>query len=167
MINPDHLLQQADKLIASSKAGRPRQADLRRAVSAAYYAVFHSVLAAAADNFVGPTKRREISYGLAYRRVDHRWLRELCSCITKTTMPTKFQPFQPAGGFGSELRAFSGAVGTLQKARHDADYDPLFRLGIREARNRIALARSALSHLDKAPQHERVSFLSLLLFEPR
>jgi len=45
--DPDELLQQADAL-----AGKPAatQADVRRAISAAYYAIFHFCMTAAADN---------------------------------------------------------------------------------------------------------------------
>ena len=39
----DDLLSQANRLAAAS-TGRPRQADLRRAVSASYYALFHLLI---------------------------------------------------------------------------------------------------------------------------
>jgi hypothetical protein len=48
ILNPDHLFDQADRLIVST-AGPPRQVDLRRAISAAYYGVFHIVATAVAD----------------------------------------------------------------------------------------------------------------------
>src|SRR6516225_6669624 len=78
ILNPDHLFEQAEELI-SPRAGRPRQVDVRRAISAAYYAIFHAIITAATDQFVGVTNRDESRYGLVYRSVDHRWLRELCT----------------------------------------------------------------------------------------
>src|SRR5215216_7618181 len=42
ILNPEHLFDQAEKLILSPPAGRPRQVDIRRAISAAYYGVFHA-----------------------------------------------------------------------------------------------------------------------------
>jgi uncharacterized protein (UPF0332 family) len=52
ILNPDQLFEQAEKLIAIP-AGRPRQVDIRRAISSAYYAIFHAIITAAADQFVG------------------------------------------------------------------------------------------------------------------
>ena len=53
--DPDHLLDQADRLIASTGGGTARQVDLRRAISNAYYALFHAVTAQAVDDLVGST----------------------------------------------------------------------------------------------------------------
>ncbi len=52
----DDLLEQAGRL-ANSGALKPKQVDLRRAVSAAYYAVFHSFCRNCADTLVGTSKR--------------------------------------------------------------------------------------------------------------
>src|ERR1700691_675527 len=79
ILNPEHLLEQANRLIAPPPAGPPRQVDVRRAISAAYYAVFHATLAAAADQLVGVTKRASSGYTLVYRSIDHKELRELFS----------------------------------------------------------------------------------------
>jgi hypothetical protein len=40
ILNPEHLLQQAERLIQPPPAGPPRQVDLRRAISGAYYDAF-------------------------------------------------------------------------------------------------------------------------------
>ncbi len=84
VLNPDHLLDQADRLITPPGGGAPRQADLRRAISNAYYAVFHAVVAQAADDFVGITHRASPRYGLVYRSIDHKSLRKLCEDVKKT-----------------------------------------------------------------------------------
>jgi hypothetical protein len=63
ILNPDHLLEQADKLISPPAAGPPRQVDLRRAISSAYYGLFHSCLTAAAahgDVAMAVQAKREI-----------------------------------------------------------------------------------------------------------
>jgi hypothetical protein len=60
IFNSDHLFEQADKLIVS-QAGRPRQADIRRAISAAYYGLFHAIVAKAVDQFVGATNRDKVT----------------------------------------------------------------------------------------------------------
>ena len=91
ILNPDHLFEQADKLI-TPQTGRPRQVDIRRAISAGYYAIFHATITAAADQFVGPTNRDESRYGLLYRSVGHKWLRELCKEVQKKTLSSNLRP---------------------------------------------------------------------------
>lgn len=76
VLNPDHLLEQADRLLAPPGGGAPRQVDLRRAISNAYYSLFHAVLTDAADDFVGSTHRQSPRYALVYRSVDHKSLRK-------------------------------------------------------------------------------------------
>ncbi|MCW5557855.1 MAG: hypothetical protein KIT22_08490 [Verrucomicrobiae bacterium] len=74
-INPSHLLDQADRLASLPAAGAPKQADLRRAISNAYYAVFHATMAVVADQLIGATRRGSIEYGLAYRFASHKALK--------------------------------------------------------------------------------------------
>lgn len=52
MISPDGLLDHARRLAGEGK-GRPPDADLRRGVSAAYYAVFHDLTDRAARHIIG------------------------------------------------------------------------------------------------------------------
>jgi hypothetical protein len=72
--DPDHLFDQADRLagrltVPPASETEPRQTDLRRAISAAYYALFHFTLAAASDLFVGRDKRSTPEYRMTYRSV--------------------------------------------------------------------------------------------------
>jgi uncharacterized protein (UPF0332 family) len=163
-INPDHLFEQAASLI-SPQAGRPRQVDIRRAVSAAYYAIFHAIITAAADQFIGVTNRGESRYGLAYRSVDHGWLRKLCEEVQKSSLSVKFKSYAPSAGFGANMAAFAAA--TLQQRRHAADYDVMIRMNKSDASVAIATARAAVSRFSATSPPERLAFLSLLLFAPR
>ena len=165
--NPEHLLQQADRLTIGAGAGAPRQVDLRRAISAAYYAVFHAVLAAAADEFVGATRRSTKQYALVYRSIDHRRLREICTEAQKPNLPAKFAEYAPSRGLGNNIRAFSVAFLDLQKKRHAADYDPLTRFKGSDAIVAATTPRTALRRPPKANSTNRKAFLSLLLFQPR
>jgi hypothetical protein len=144
ILNTEHLFEQAEKLIARPPAGAPRQVDVRRAISSAYYGVFHATLTAAADQFVGVTKRSTSQYGLVYRSVDHKWLRILCEEVKKPTLPAKFIPYAPADGFGRHIAAFAAAALELQEKRHNADYDPLIRIKTSDAQLAIQTARAAL-----------------------
>ena len=166
ILNPDHLFEQASKLI-SARAGRPRQADIRRAISAAYYAIFHATITGAVDQFVGVTNRDRSRYGLVYRSVSHAWLRDLCKEVQKPTLSSRFKPYAPSAGFGSNITAFAAAVVELQEKRHSADYDVMIRVNRSDAALAIATARAALKRFGKASRTRRLAFLSLLLFQPR
>ena len=167
VLNPDHLFEQAERLVAPPPAGPPRQVDLRRAISAAYYAVFHYILAATADDFVGVTKRGTKRYTLVYRSVDHRALRDLCTELKKQNLPAKYQRYAPANGMGQNIQAFASAFVELQEKRHSADYDPSVRLKTSDVKLVIATAKSAVRRFEKASEGRRKSFLALLLFPPR
>ena len=173
VLNPDHLLEQADRLITPPGGGAPRQADLRRAISNAYYAVFHAVAAQAADDFVGITHRASARYALVYRSIDHTPLRKLCEFVErseevkKTGQPTKYSRYSPRAGFGPDLIALAAAVVDLQEKRHLADYDPLFRVRMSDAVLTVATGRTALDRFRNANRTSRKAFLSLLVFSPR
>jgi hypothetical protein len=164
--NPAHLFEQAEQLLRVH-AGAPRQTDLRRAISNAYYGVFHATLIAAADEVVGVTYRHTARYGLVYRSVSHRALRDLCIAVRKSTMPARYMPYEPRKGFGPNIRAFAAAVVELQEKRHAADYDPMVRMRASDASLALATARSAIKRFQKASRARRKSFLTLLLFTPR
>jgi hypothetical protein len=53
ILSPEDLIAQAAKLIRPPPKGPPLQVDLRRAISAAYYGVFHATLIAVADTLIG------------------------------------------------------------------------------------------------------------------
>lgn len=167
ILNPDHLFDQAEKLLAPPPAGPPRQVDLRRAISAAYYGVFHFVLTAAADEFVGVTKRATVRYALVYRSVDHRGLRDLCNEMKKSQLSAKYDRTAPASGFGANIQAFASAFIELQEKRHAADYDPSIRVKTSDALLALSTARSAVRRFTGANATRRKAFLSLVLFAPR
>ena len=97
----------------STTPGRPRQAMLKRAVSTAYYGMFHALCESNADAFVGasPTGHDLGLWVQAYRALDHRPAKDrLVSYRQHSPMP--------------EIRDFANVFGSLQANRLDADYNP-------------------------------------------
>jgi uncharacterized protein (UPF0332 family) len=166
VLNPDHLFDQADAL-ATSTGGRPRQVDIRRAISASYYGLFHAAVTAAADLAIGQNTRAEVRYGLAYRSIEHNRLREVCADLQKQSLPDKYKRYIPPGGFGADIKAFATAVVESQEKRHIADYDPTTQVRQSDAILLIGTARAALQRFQNANAVERNLFLTLLLFPPR
>jgi len=167
ILNPDHLFDQADRLAAVPASGRPRQVDLRRAISSAWYGVFHFTMATLADEVVGVSPRSSSRYGLVYRSLDHRTLRDIRGDIAKQTPPRRFAPYLPLDGFGADIQAFARTTIDLQEKRHRADYNPEPRYRSSEATLAIGYARSAVRHFGRASQERKKAFLTLLLCLPR
>ena len=166
-LDPEHLFQQAWKLIAPVPTPSPLQVNLRRAISAAYYSLFHTVLSAAADMVVGPTAETGGLYELVYRSVGHTWLRDLCQDVRKRPMPQKYRLYEPQNGFGPEMTAFAEIVIQLQEARNEADYSPSLHISRSETIDLLSRTRSAFAHFNTASANDRKTFLTLLLFQPR
>lgn len=168
---PSHLLEQAERLMEPRKSGRNpaliRQVDRRRAISSAYYAVFHAILTDAADLFVGRDQRKSSRYALAYRHIDHRQVESLSNQVIKQTPDKRYQPFMPKGGFDDSIRKFASLVIELKGDRNSADYDPSRWIGISDARLAIAQAKGAIALFADAPAEQRQMFLTLLVFPPR
>lgn len=170
ILNPVHLLEQAERLLKPRGSGvLIRQADRRRAISAAYYAVFHYMLTAVADQFVGREARKTARYALAYRSLDHNKLEELCKIASneKIDKKSKYAKFIPEESFSTNIRIFASLLIDLKEKRNSADYDPLHWVKIADARNAISAARSAIEQFDNAQPEETVTFISLLVFAKR
>jgi hypothetical protein len=110
------LIEQAGHL-ATREPKKPRQASLRRAVSTAYYALFHALLYEA-THLLFPNTPSELRHR-ASRAFSHSEIKNACSKFAKsggisglTTAP-----------IDSNLVDIATAFVDLQQARHDADYN--------------------------------------------
>jgi hypothetical protein len=164
LLNPEHLLDQADELAAPPASGAPRQANLRRAVSTAYYALFHAILTDVADQLVGKGQRDTPQYALVYRSVSHRHLNELCTHIAKDRLPEKYKPYEPQGGFDADLTAFARTITELKETAGERR----LRSSIPRNGSDVSLAlqagRSALVHWRNVPAARRRLFMLMLTF---
>jgi hypothetical protein len=162
ILNPEHLFDQADDLTASPT---PRQADLKRAISSAYYGLFHAVLTRAADQIVGTGKRSTNLYELVYRSADHARLKAVCNQIANES--SKIAPYMPSARFGTEIKDVARAIVDMQEKRHTADYNPLFRATRSGVKLSLREARAALQKFQTAPEADVEALSLLLFFKPR
>ncbi len=146
----EELLTTARRL-ARASAGKPRQADLRRSVSTAYYALFHALARDAADLLVGTDAARP-EWVRVYRALDHGQARTACRIVRS--------------GDGT-LAPVAATFLALQDARHDADYDPVVRLDRSGALRLCDRAAEALADLRQASRPDRRTFAVALLFRER
>ena len=87
-IQPDKLVDQARRLPGfRAGRGRPRSNDLRRAVSTAYYALFHEMVAPAVDQALPDSSVEDRAK--ASRWFDHGDVKKCCEWIVEcATKPT-------------------------------------------------------------------------------
>lgn len=114
------LLKLARRLVRLDRK-KPKQSSLRRAVSTAYYSVFHLLVREASRQAAPPAPpglRDQVA-----RAFDHSSMRQVCAAFSgSSTMPKGIQgllatPIEP------ELRAVAKLFVDLQTQRHDADYN--------------------------------------------
>src|SRR5579863_1707940 len=110
----DDLLEQAIHLVHKERR-RPKQASLRRAVSTAYYALFHFLIGEAVGNWRHAEARPDLS-----RAFEHQTMKAASNRIQdRKAFP--FAGHNPATV--AALRSVATAFVELQRNRHLADYD--------------------------------------------
>lgn len=107
----DDLLQQALDLI-HKEPRRPKQASLRRAVSTAYYALFHLLISETVANWKRAGLRSELA-----RAFDHGTMKSASIRIQQSNFTGQ------NGGIIADLKFVARTFGQLQEKRHIADYD--------------------------------------------
>ena len=142
------------RALAESDPAPPMQARLRRAVSTAYYALFHCLAASAADLFIGT--ERNPAWHRTYRALEHASARSECQRV-QTTLE-----------FPVEVRDFAEAFVALQKARQEADYaldTPAYQQS--DVLGYIVSGELAIRQFEQAAMDVRRGFLAHVLFRQR
>jgi hypothetical protein len=115
---PDDLLELAQDL-ADIRHGRPHQARLRRAVSTAYYAIFHLLISEATVNWARPEFRAILA------RCFDRGPMKQASEAAVSRINNAFKDNPPEGErktVNTLLRTVAHAFIQAQQLRNDADY---------------------------------------------
>ena len=134
----DGLLKQACFLAQEKDAMKPAQANLRRSISASYYAVFH-LLIDEATKLMLPERSQTLRDCLA-RAFKHKEMGDFAKTISKSNYPTKFVSAFHEQPLDQNLIKVASSFVRLQQARNEADYNRAFRFSRREA---LALADTA------------------------
>lgn len=118
------LLDQANHLAQRDARGRPQQANLRRAVSTAYYGVFHLFVDAACREFVGTMPDDRPLRDAVSRAFEHGGMKSACASFEGGQLPAALQPALRGIPVSKDLRIIARRFVQLQEERHAADYDP-------------------------------------------
>ena len=159
-MNPAELLRIARHLAAggvSNRRGRPRQAELRRAVSAAYYAMFHALARCCADMLVGSNRssRDQVAWEQTYRALEHGHARNQCN--NQSAMSR----------FPAEIREFGRWFIEMQRLRHISDYAPEFSFSRAEVVQLIDDTEGVITRFSSVSPRDRRSFATHVLFRVR
>lgn len=148
----DRLLSAAQDLLKSNLRSAAYR---RRAVSTAYYAVFHALAKLCAEALLKDASRDDDAYSKVYRALDHGPLKNLF-----VQAPLKDHP---------TIKLFGSDIVKLQTERHRADYSPpdkdLFKPS--EVEEIIRQARFVVGELNKLNESDRLLLATCLLFKER
>ena len=150
---PPHNLISMVRGLTEPGSRRSTQANLRRAISTAYYAVFYSLTRTAADLLI--VRNRSTAWYQVYRALEHGNAKNAC------------RNKQILQGFPPAIQDFADTFVALQDARHEADYafggwyDDVDTLAA------IDRAENAIGQLEQTDIQHRRGFVVHVLFKRR
>lgn len=162
LLHAQRLLSESDR----SGSGR-NEADLRRAISSSYYALFHSLTTVAAAVFSAGNAALQVQVARAF---GHAAMLKVCEAYIRSPQ----QPLPPhlrqlhSAPIDPRLIGVADAFRQLQDARHSADYDLGVVVETKSAVKAVELASRAISNLqDIRTDPDTTVFLTALLLADR
>jgi uncharacterized protein (UPF0332 family) len=154
-LQPHDLIATATHL-ASRATKKPLQSDLKRAESTTYYALFHTLAKNCADSMMGAVKkgRPNKAWQQVYRALDHGIAKNACKNGDMAKFPQSIQDF-------------ANIFVAMQVKRHNADYDPFYRVTKSKVLVDIENARAVIKQFHKVPMKDKKAFSAWVLFKNR
>jgi uncharacterized protein (UPF0332 family) len=154
-LNPRDFLNTASDLVESA-SNRPRQTNLRRAVSTTYYALFHVLAKCCADLLIGGkgSDRSRFAWYQVYRSLEHGNAKRSCD-------------HKRVSKFPQEIQDFANAFVSMQAKRHKADYDPHERIYKSAVLFDIELAKDVMDKFKHVSLKDRRAFAAYVLLKVR
>lgn len=162
------LLDQAEHLALLDSA-KPKQASLRRAVSAAYYGIFHYMVEEACKAQLGTQHSSKPHRRILARAFKHGDMMKACVQFRRGTLQPKLcQGLSSSGVSYDEIGHLASTFVQLQKERHRADYDFARSFHRDGVLGLIRQAEEAIKDFDGLPTTsvERAFFLACLWAAP-
>ena len=154
-MHPADLIAIARELV---NRDHPRQVHLKRAMSTAYYAMFHALCRNCADSLVGPEgtpDRSRRAWNQAYRAVEHGETKSRCR--DKGVMDA----------FPQSIRYFARHFVRVQELRHEADYDPAISFTPQEVIRVIDETEAMIDKLMNSELRDRKAFAVWITMKKR
>lgn len=149
------------------RGSEPSRVDVRRAISAAYYGLFHALTESGAklSRVTSDEVRNQIR-----RAYNHGTMRKACEIFGRLSARPAPPPYDVIIPEAADPRLFEVAAGfvELQEARNRADYDMLSTLSVFDADRLVAVGERALRQFrDIEYLPETAVFLTALLLADR
>ena len=159
----EDLLEQAVRL-ATLDVRKPKQANLRRAVSSAYYAGFHLLVDEACRVLIGAQYNQAPFRQVLGRAFAHGVMKEACKSFGGGTLKKGVAKGLPVSfAIPGELRDLALAFVDLQEKRHLADYDLTERFKRSDVLMLISRVRNRVESFTRLPSsNEKRFFLACL-----
>ena len=140
--------------LADREPGRPKKESLARAVSTAYYALFHALADLCGRELIGAW-RPWTPFRHIYRSLEHGTARRV------------FEAMRASRDFGTDAKRVGEAFVLLQKLRHEADYDLGYRTIRQEVHDLIDRADESIALLNHLDPGERKLLAARLIGRTR
>jgi len=164
---PERLLAQALHL-AERDRFRPEQANLRRAVGATYYALFHALIGASCAELVGSGTNQRGLRALPARGYSHTEMERASRAFAqgRNGLPHGLRTILGESEITTPLRDLAKLLQLVQEARHKADYDLTVGWQRSGVIARITAVASCLEYLRRARTANdlRIYLVSILVW---
>jgi len=174
VIDPDGLLRHAEQL-ADTGRGRPTDADLRRGISAAYYAVFHDLTGHAASHLVGSCPleiQNEIRRSWTHGEISQlaEYVVDRAEVLQRSPDAALLRQLEALGPLLDVVAKDAAMVDSLQlfndmhERRHAADYDhgkAFVKLHLIQACRNARIARWRLGDASSAAREALFALLTV------
>ncbi len=153
-------LEQARHLARLDRT-RPKQANLRRAVSVAYYALFHLLCDEAASVLVRGLRDKSDLKARTARTLDHGTMARVCRVFAAGALPSGLVFLQP---IDADLRFVADRFVRAQEERHNADYDLNIVFDRTDTLNFIDQVEDAFDAYNRVRQSDAATYFLFALF---
>ena len=152
-----NLIQAARDLVESANPDDPHESHFRRAISTAYYALFHCLAESSANLLAGedPANRSRRAWRQTYRALNH-------GAVKNRSNRREFKT-----EFPHEVQDFAEIFVEVRDKRNRADYDPTVSLSKLDAQRAIDDAEDAINNFMSIDSGERRNFALYLLLPIR
>ena len=127
----------------------------RRAISTAYYAFFHALSGDFADLLVGDRESQPRVWAAVYRQLDHGVAKAACLAGQNSDERSR------------DMKAVADGFVLAQRRRHEADYDPFFKVDEISVRGEVETVARSIRRYFACSEADRRAFAVHLLFRRR
>ena len=150
-------LEQARHL-ATRERTRPKQASLRRAVSVAYYALFHLLSDEASKTLVRGLRDSNDLQARTARTLDHGAMAHACRAFSAGALPSALSFLLP---LDADLRLVAQRFAIAQESRHRVDYNLQINFNRTDTPKLHRSSRRSLQRLESRKPNRRRDLFSV------